>query len=240
MPKISVVSAVYNSEEYLPGLVESLRAQTDRDFEWIVSDGCSTDGTVRILEAASDVLTKFSSRRDNGIYDALNDAIKLSSGEYYLVLGADDRLSPDAIAEYKNAAASSNADIITAKVKVGERLLSRHRSRPVWVACMMSYISNHSVGCLARRSIHEKIGYYSLKYPICADQLFVKSAFQHGATLFEGDFLAGTCGDAGASSQTPQVISEMYQIQLETGENRFVQYLLYLYRMARAIMFKKK
>lgn len=44
-PTISIITVTFNAAKFLPGLIDSLRAQTDRDFEWIVVDGASTDAT---------------------------------------------------------------------------------------------------------------------------------------------------------------------------------------------------
>jgi glycosyltransferase involved in cell wall biosynthesis len=79
---LSIVTATFNSEKNLPVLVESLRRQTDSDFEWVIADGGSTDGTLSILGKIDDLAIVLSSEPDFGIYDALNRAISLASGEY--------------------------------------------------------------------------------------------------------------------------------------------------------------
>lgn len=108
-PGISIVTATFNAAALLPGLIESLSAQTDRNFEWIVIDGKSTDTTRQIIESAGSIVSTWISEPDFGIYDALNKAIRIASSEYYLVLGADDRLLPDAIAHYRLQAKQTQA-----------------------------------------------------------------------------------------------------------------------------------
>jgi len=115
-PTISVITVTFNTAKLLPGLIESLRAQTDRDFEWIVVDGASTDETIHLIKSAGDVVTNWISEPDFGIYHALNKAVRMATGQYYLVMGADDRLNPDAIAQYREHAYRSKADIITAMI----------------------------------------------------------------------------------------------------------------------------
>lgn len=90
---LSVVTATYNAVQHLPNLIKSLRDQSDRDFEWVVMDGGSTDGTIELLKLVEDIKIVFKSQKDFGIHDALNRAVKVSSGTYYLVVGADDLLS---------------------------------------------------------------------------------------------------------------------------------------------------
>lgn len=70
--KLSVITATYNAIEYLPSLIECLRKQEDQDFEWVVADGASTDGTLELLESITDLNIVITSQEDFGIYDALN------------------------------------------------------------------------------------------------------------------------------------------------------------------------
>ena len=86
-PAISVITVTFNAAALLPGLMDSLRTQTDRDFEWVVVDGASTDGTVALLNSSGDILSHWISEPDFGIYDAMNKALQMARGEYYLVMG---------------------------------------------------------------------------------------------------------------------------------------------------------
>lgn len=90
--KFSVVTATYNCAAELPGLAESLQKQQCRDYEWIVIDGGSQDGTTRVLERLGSQVTYWSSEPDQGIYDAWNKGLEQVRGEYVLFLGADDRI----------------------------------------------------------------------------------------------------------------------------------------------------
>ncbi|MFO7767603.1 MAG: glycosyltransferase family 2 protein [bacterium] len=99
-PKISVITAVYNGREVLPGLLESIREQTWPLRELLVSDGGSTDRTPELLREAGETVTWWTSSPDRGIYDAWNRALEHTAGEWVLFLGADDRLaSPTALEE---------------------------------------------------------------------------------------------------------------------------------------------
>jgi glycosyltransferase involved in cell wall biosynthesis len=90
---ISVVIATRNAASNLPRCLDSLRAQSFRDFEVIVMDGASTDGTVDVLRASSDCVTLWRSARDTGVYDAWNKALEHARGEWIAFLGADDWLA---------------------------------------------------------------------------------------------------------------------------------------------------
>ncbi len=91
-PLISVVIATLNAARSLPRCLASLRAQTFRDFEVIVMDGGSSDGTVELLKASADVVSAWRSGPDAGLYGAWNEALALARGEWICFLGADDWL----------------------------------------------------------------------------------------------------------------------------------------------------
>ncbi|MHC1733557.1 MAG: glycosyltransferase [Bacteroidales bacterium] len=95
IPFISIITATYNAAQHLSHLIASLRGQSIGNFEWVVADGGSTDGTLEILSQVDDLNIIVDSRPDCGVYDAFNRAVSLSSGDYLLFLGADDYLIAD-------------------------------------------------------------------------------------------------------------------------------------------------
>lgn len=231
--KLSVITATYNAVEHLPKLIESLRNQEDKDFEWVVADGASTDGTLELLQSITDLNIKISSQEDFGIYDALNRAIKISSGEFYLVVGADDYLYPNAIKDYKEAL-EMEVDFITASIKYGQRVIKPRTGTPTWIAGLASNLSSHAVGSVCRKNLHEKIGFYSRKFPIAADQLFVLKAIKNGAKVKKINSIVGFFNDEGVSSvDMAGVFTECYRIQLLLGENKALQTALLFLRMLR-------
>jgi ADP-heptose:LPS heptosyltransferase len=110
----TIITATRNAAAMLPCLLESLACQTCRDFELIIQDGASTDGTVAVVESYRDRLPALSldSAPDWGIYDAWNKALPRIRGEWVLFLGADDRLfTPDTLECCKNLLQSCSSVI---------------------------------------------------------------------------------------------------------------------------------
>lgn len=91
-PRISVITSTFQAAAYLPQAAASIRAQDFNDFEWIVIDGGSTDGTLDVLRKNEDVIDYWISESDKGIYDAWNKGIHQARGAWILFLGADDHL----------------------------------------------------------------------------------------------------------------------------------------------------
>lgn len=90
--KLSIITINYNNQNGLLKTAESIVNQTYREFEWIVIDGGSTDGSKHLLKTFSHYITYWVSEKDNGIYHAMNKGIKVAKGDYCLFLNSGDRL----------------------------------------------------------------------------------------------------------------------------------------------------
>jgi putative colanic acid biosynthesis glycosyltransferase len=89
----TIVTVCLDNHDGLRQTHRSLRRQTCRDFDWIVVDGGSQDGTVGYLQAQPDELTWWRSAPDQGLYDAMNIGLAAASGEYLIFLNAGDTLA---------------------------------------------------------------------------------------------------------------------------------------------------
>ena len=153
--KISVITAVYNAEDCIQHLIESLRKQNDQNFEWVVVDGLSTDSTLEILKEIDDLNIKIISEADFGIYDALNKGVKACSGEFYLVAGADDVFFPNAIVDYKKAI-EDGVEMVTANIKIGNKTSTLAQGGASWLIGQFKWVTAHSLGLLIKKSLHRK------------------------------------------------------------------------------------
>lgn len=90
-PKISVIMSVYNSEKFLCEAIDSILAQTFKDFEFIILDDSSTDQSVEIIKKYSDPRIRFIQNEKNlGLRDSLNRGLELAEGEYIARMDSDD------------------------------------------------------------------------------------------------------------------------------------------------------
>lgn len=95
-PKISYVTPVYNQVEFIEQTILSVIDQDYPNFEYIIADGGSTDGTLEIIKKYENHLFKVISEPDTGMYDALGKGFKISSGEIMGWINSDDILLPGA------------------------------------------------------------------------------------------------------------------------------------------------
>jgi glycosyltransferase involved in cell wall biosynthesis len=88
--KVSIITVVLNGAETIQQTIESVLNQEYRDIEYIIVDGGSADGTLDIINKYKKDVAKVISEPDNGIYEAMNKGIKLSTGEVIAFLNSND------------------------------------------------------------------------------------------------------------------------------------------------------
>jgi glycosyltransferase involved in cell wall biosynthesis len=109
-PTISVIMPVYNTEKYVKESVDSILNQTFNDFELIIIDDCSSDGTVKVLESYSDSRIKLIQNTENlGLTKNLNKALDIAKGEFIARMDADDISLPTRFEKQVKAFRSNNA-----------------------------------------------------------------------------------------------------------------------------------
>jgi len=130
MPAISVIIPAYNAAAYLSRCLQSLQAQTFRDWEAVVVDDGSTDGTAALLDsyAGQDARIRAVHKENGGVSAARNSALALVSGTYILFVDSDDFLHPQAMELCLNLAERDQADLVafTYSRRYRSHLIIRH------------------------------------------------------------------------------------------------------------------
>lgn len=113
-PIISVIIAIYNAEKTLPRLLDSLKAQTMQEFEALLIDDGSTDGSGSVCDhyAAFDSRFKAFHKPNEGIGSTRQFGIEHASGEYTIHADADDWVEPDYLKELYDKAVETDADMV--------------------------------------------------------------------------------------------------------------------------------
>lgn len=94
IPRISLITPVFNGRAYLAQTLQSIRAQRATDLEYIVCDGGSTDGSWELIEANRDIITHAIRGPDSGMYDALMKGFARATGDILGWINADDIMMP--------------------------------------------------------------------------------------------------------------------------------------------------
>jgi len=109
--KYSIITINYNNKEGLRKTIESVIHQTFHDFEYIVIDGGSTDGSADVLKEYDKDINYWVSEKDKGIYNAMNKGIKVAHGEYLNFMNSGDMFHSSTVLE-DITRMNSNDDII--------------------------------------------------------------------------------------------------------------------------------
>jgi glycosyltransferase involved in cell wall biosynthesis len=183
MPKLSIITINYNNRIGLIDTVSSIQDQVFRDFENIIIDGGSSDGSSEWINKNSNLFSYFVIEKDNGIYDAMNKGIKEASGEYCLFLNSGDRFYDEASLvrfwdAYQKKVGTRNdfsiiyTDVIThynGKMPEVKKYLDELSK---FYLCIE--IINHQSQFIKTEMLR-KIGGYDLKYKLASDyELFLR------------------------------------------------------------------
>ncbi len=174
--KISIITAAYNSEEFIECCLRSVQNQTYRNIEHIIIDGASEDNTLEIIKKNSTNNTIVLSEPDGGVYDAMNKGLAIATGDVVAFLNSDDF--------YSHCNVLSNVALVFSIMEhVGicysdliycDRTNINEKIR-FW-KCLDFQAGLFSKGWspphptfFARRSLYSTHGYFDLSYRIAAD-----------------------------------------------------------------------
>lgn len=209
---ISIITATYNSAKTINDTIKSVFCQTNKDFEYIIVDGGSTDETIDIVKSYESEFfgrLKWVSEKDKGIYDAMNKGIKMASGDIIGILNSDDYYTSDDILQtIADAFKCQNVDAIYGDIHfikdgVPDKCVRYYSSRlfsPFWLR--FGFMPAHpSFYC--KREVFDKSGLYRLDYKIGSDyEMMVRLFRKHkiSSRYVPKDFVTMRTGGASNSN----------------------------------------
>lgn len=112
-PLFTVITVVYNCADSIEQTIRSVLSQTCSSMEYIIVDGGSTDGTLEIIDRYKDSVSKFVSKPDRGIYDAMNRGIAMAEGLWINFMNSGDTFTdPSVLTQVKEFIEAGDYDII--------------------------------------------------------------------------------------------------------------------------------
>lgn len=244
---ISIITATFNSAKTLKDTIQSVLRQTNKDFEYLIIDGGSTDETIDIVKSYESEFSgrlKWVSEKDKGIYDAMNKGIKMASGDVVGILNSDDYFTSDDILQtVADAFKRQEIDAIYGDIhfiRDGNpqkciRYYSSRMFRPFWLR--FGFMPAHpSFYC--KREIFDRAGLYSLDYKIGADyEMMVRLFKKHKikGLYVNKDFVTMRTGGASNTNMRSRLtlINEDVKACRDNGiyTNSFLVSLKFLYKI---------
>ena len=175
---LSIITINRNNTIGLEKTMQSVLSQTCTDFEYIVVDGASTDGSVDVIHSLADGFDdrlKWVSDPDSGIYNAMNKGIRMASGEYIQILNSGDSLASGDVTERMLAELERQgkpAILYGNMVKCfpdGHQVVDKcFAGQEITMLGMFTGTLNHNPAYI-RRDLFDKYGYYDESLKICSD-----------------------------------------------------------------------
>ena len=182
--RLSIITINYNNRDGLRKTIESVVAQTTHDFEYIIIDGGSTDGSVDVIKEYADRIDYWVSEPDKGIYNAMNKGVAVAHGEYCQFLNSGDWLYNETVTQaFLNL--TEYTDIIlgnTAHIRGNDIHISRSVTDQISFFDLYKGGINHQSSYI-KTSLCRKFP-YDESYRICSDwKFFIETLIIHNCSF---------------------------------------------------------
>ena len=222
LPKISVITVVLNNDKYIERCLKSVINQNypKNKIEYIVIDGGSIDKTVSLIKKFQKKITYWHSKKDMGLYDAMNFGIKKSTGDIIGILNSDDFYNKNALKIVSNYFMKNKIDFLFGSVKK-KRIYHNFFPDRLWYT--FNVFPSHSVSFFIIKNSQKKIGLYNINFKYSSDRdliyrLIKNKSFKGMAT--KKNEVLGTFNMSGLSSRVTfyEKILEEVKIRLSNKE----------------------
>lgn len=237
--KISIITITYNSEKTIERTLKSVLNQTYSDYEYIIVDGASKDGTmdiVRKYEPLFEGRMKWKSEPDTGIYNAMNKGIERSSGDIIGIVNSDDWLEADALEKvasvYEKNGRNNNAvycgwinfhyDNGTNQIMKTSQTQLEARAKK----CEMGGIRHP--GTFVPKAVYDRIGTFDERIRIMADTDLILRMYHDGVKFCYTESVVSNMSDGGVSNgQLMKACPDYALILRKNNLSGFTYYKLY-------------
>lgn len=218
--KLSIVIAVFNGAATLQAALDSIRREKTPEIELVVVDGQSTDATVAIVERNADLVDRWISERDDGIYSAWNKGLALASGDWIAFVGADDWYAPGGLTACLEAVrrARPDTEFLSSRVRYHALFGAPFEIGRAWDwQAFQRHMTVAHVGAMHHRSLYARVGRYDERYRICGDyELLLRARDTLRAEFFP--VLTAEMGGGGVSNnQLRRTYDESSRAKHEAG-----------------------
>lgn len=219
-PSVSLLVATWNCADQLEQFLQSLMGQSWVDWQLLLLDNASSDGTADLVKGIRARLLPqqqlvWSSEPDRGIYHAWNRGLRLAQGRYLSCIGADDTFVDAHALERIAALTATDADLITARnayYAPDGRFLRHWGSAWNWRRMRQSMNIAHP-GLLVRRELFDRVGPFDAGFRICGDYDWFLRLPPEVRTVHSSDSILKVVQAGVSHTQISQVYGETFRAQ---------------------------
>ena len=236
---VSIITVVLNNKKFLEQSINSVLNQSYENYELIIIDGQSTDGTLNIIKKNNSKIDYWISEKDNFFYDAVNKGMKLSRGSIIAILNSDDIFYKHALRTATNYFNRHKyIDFLFGSV-IKYKLLYGYR--PWKIRWSFGFYSTHSIGFFIREKAQKKVGYYSAKYKYSGDydffyRMIVKYKLKGMATKKNEIFGKFRRGGISSKISFMDYLRETIKIRLDNGQNVLLVSIIFILKYTKHLI----
>lgn len=206
---VSIITINYNNLEGLKKTYDSVQSLKGQDFEFIIVDGLSTDGSsefVHSLPQRENLIVV--SEKDNGIYNAMNKGVCLATGDYCIFMNSGDLFyDSDVIENIKNDLIT-NKDIVSGVAYINGQVWKSPEEEELSLTFFLKRSLSHQATFIKRNLLIDDP--YDENYKIVSDSLFFfKSLVLKGSSYLKSSVFVTSCEDPGLSGNYEATAEEM-------------------------------
>jgi glycosyltransferase involved in cell wall biosynthesis len=173
--KVSIITVSFNSAKTIADTIDSVLSQDFPEIEYIIVDGCSTDGTVDIIRQNENRISQWISEKDQGMYDAMNKGIAMATGDVIGILNSDDvYMNTRVVSDLMRLMQSQNTEVVFADLILvdssNQNKIIRYYDSGRFHPNKFKYgwMPAHPTVFL-KRELYQRVGKFSTTYQIAAD-----------------------------------------------------------------------
>ena len=215
-PRLSIIIATWNAARTFERCLRSVIGQDFTDWELLVADSASTDGTVDLIRRHETRIAWWQSEQDGGIYDAWNQALDYARGEYVTFLGADDTWhAPSTLKNLFETIGDRKFDLVTGRGSLVDRNGTPYHEfgNPWNYKKVMRRMTICHPGALHRRDLFQRFGKFDTSYRISGDYDFLLRLPSDISSLHLDVLLADVADDGISRNRRLLMLRERYRAQ---------------------------
>lgn len=189
--KISIITVCFNSAKTIEKTILSVMDQTYGNIEYLIIDGNSNDGTLKVIKKYEKMVVRLLSEFDNGIYDAMNKGIKLSTGDIIGFVHSDDLLSSPLILETISKIFEEKnvdgvyGDLVYTDKEDTSKIIRYWKSKEFQPSLLDNGWMPAHPTIFLKKDVYQKHGNFNLNYKIAADYDLILRIFSDNTLKFK-------------------------------------------------------
>ena len=251
-PLFSIITITYNSSATIERTIKSILSQTYQDYEYLIVDGASTDGTIDVIKKYEPLFEgrlKWKSEPDEGIYNAMNKGVARAIGDILGIVNSDDWLEPTALESM--AILIGSVDDCLNKVFCGSMLFHYDDGSSIYYKAdekkfkkgAPHYSLNRGLfhpAMFVPKTIYDKYGSFDESIRVSADVDFIFRCYDAGVDFVFSDILISHMSDGGASNNSNlKVFIHDWSVFLKNRGRKGISFYYRLYSRFLILWIKK-